>query len=212
MGWLMKTARAEDGTRHGKRQEQQSPAGQAGGGAASFVRKAGSALLRLTGLGSGIAFIRCTAGALAGRQQADQAEQGIMQRIKALLYANLLHEDDLLKGSFASVLACWGLAEEDLPCAVKNLGREALCGAVLLLVSLCALAGAFLLPVPFAFLRFFAAAASASMALAGLLLLLASLWRRSVLQKRHFVSFTTWLSFADWLSFPGRRKIPKNPA
>ena len=206
MGWLMKTARAEDGTRHGKRQEQQSPAGQAGGGAASFVRKAGSALLRLTGLGSGIAFIRCTAGAFAGPQQADQADQGILQRIKALLYANLLHEDDLLKGSFASVLACWGLAEGDLPCAVKNLGREALCGAVLLLVSLCAMAGAFLLPVPFAFLRFFAAAASASMALAGLLLLLSSLWRRSVLQKRHFVSFTTWLSFA------GCRKSPKTPA
>lgn len=204
MGWHMKTARAEDG----KRQDQESPKGQpgpAGRDGISFIHKIGRGLLRLTGLGSGITFIRCTAGAFAGPYQTDQADQGIIQRIKALLYANLLHEDDLLKGSFASVLASWRLAEEDLPCAVKNLGREALCGAVLLLVSLCALAGSFLLPVPFAFLRFFAAAASSSMCLAGLLLLLSSLWRRSVLQKRHFVPFAAWLAFA------GCRKSPKNP-
>ncbi len=199
MGWHMKTACAEGG----KRQEQESPKGQpgpAGRDGISFIHKIGRGLLRLTGLGSGITFIRCTAGAFA------DPDQGMLQRIKALLYANLLHEDDLLKGSFASVLSSWGLTEEDLPCAVKNLGREALCGTVLLLVSLCALAGAFLLPVPFAFLRFFAAAASSSMCLAGLLLLFSSLWRRSVLQKRHFVPFAAWLSFA------GCRKSPKTPA
>ncbi len=202
MGWHMKKASAKDGSLHGKRQGQESPKGQPDGHAASFMHKIGRGLLRLAGLGTGIAFIRCTAGAFAGPQQADQ---GILQRIKALLHTNLLHEDDLLKGSFASVLACWGLAEEDLPCAVKNLGREAVCGAVLLLVSLCALAGAFLLPVPFFCLRLLAAAASSSMALAGLLLLLSSLWRRSVLQKRQFVPFAAWLAFA------GSRKRPQNP-
>ncbi len=199
MGWHVKTACAENDKRHGKRHDQESPKGQAGGDGTSFIHKTVRGLLHLTGLGPGIAFIRCTAGAFAkngpyaGRQQADQ---GFLQRLRALLQANFLHEDDLLKGSFAAVLASWGLAEEDLPRAVKNLGREALCGTVLFFVSLCALAGAFLLPVPFAFLRFFAVAASTSMALAGLLLLLSSLWRRSVLQKRQFVPFAAWLSLA----------------
>lgn len=206
MGWHMETACAGDG----KRQAQESLAGHTGRDGISFMHKIGSALLRLTGLGSGITFIRCTAGAFAGPQQ---AEQGILQRIKALLYANLLHEDDLLKGPFASVLSSWGLTEEDLPCAVKNLGREALCGAVLLLVSLCALAGSFLLPVPFAFLRFFAAAASSSMCLAGFLLLLSSLWRRSVLQKRLFVPFAAWLSLAGCRKiFCQKEQVPKKTA
>lgn len=201
MGWHLKNARAGDGT--------------------SFLHKAGSALLRLTGLGTGIAFVRYTAGDFAqGAPVQDapdagsqHAGQGMLQRLMALLHANLLHEAELAKGSFASVLASWGLAEDDLPCAVRNLAREALCGLLLFAVSLCAMAGAFLLPVPAAFLRILAVAASASMALAGLLLLLSSLWRRSVLQRRQFVPFAAWLSPAGCRKRCRRKgQIPKNTA
>ncbi|MDO4840567.1 MAG: hypothetical protein Q3990_07850 [Desulfovibrionaceae bacterium] len=172
--------------------------GQQAGHATSFIRKIGRGLLHLAGLGTGIAFLRSTAEAFVKGScspGSPYGEQGFAQA-KKLLQANLLHEDELVKAPFASVLSSWGLAEEDLPSAVHNLGREAWCGAVLLLVSLCALAGALLFPMPSFCLRFFAAAASASMSLAGLLLLLSSMWRRSVLQKRHFVPFAAWICLA----------------
>ncbi len=196
MGWHLKTARAGDGT--------------------SFLHKAGRVLLRLTGLGTGITFVRCTAKALTQAlpdADSSQAGQGFWQRVQVLLHANLLHEAELANGSFASLLASWGLAEDDLPCAVQNLAREALCGTVLFAVSLCAMAGALCLPMPTTLLRILAASASASMALAGLLLLLSSLWRRSVLQRRQFVPFVAWLSLAGCRkTFHQKEQVPKSPA
>ena len=165
------------------------PREKAGEGKAkpSIIKRIGRFLGTLAGIGTGWTLLRELAG-LKGR--------GKLSGIREQLEHNLLAEEGLQKGSFAEVLACWGLQEKDLPNALASLRREAVFGGLLCLFACLAVPFAWqgqdALPA-FRFMRFFALPAAGSAALAGLLMLLAALWRQAVLKKRRFVPFLAWL-------------------
>ena len=153
----------------------------------SIIKRIGRFLGTLAGIGTGWTLLRELAG-LKGRRK--------LSGIREQLEHNLLAEEGLQKGSFAEVLACWGLKEKDLPNALASLRREAVFGGLLCLFACLAVPFAWqvqdALP-DFRFMRFFALPAAGSAALAGFLMLLAALWRHAVLKKRRFVPFLAWL-------------------
>ncbi len=136
---------------------------------------------RLAGLGPGLDAAR----EMAVPRPAEAA-RGARRRLRA----NLARQRELEEGDFSRVLACWGLAEEDIPAARARLARTAGAGLALTAFSLACLAAQVLLAAP---LLRLAVPACASMALAGLVMALAAAWRRGVLLRRRFVPFVRWL-------------------